>query len=194
MDPNDILEAFRNSAKSGDWNGCRSASRVLGSLMAPQRLIDLACIEVRRGLPTFLRVHPGEEWPELILARIEAGAEPTRGMLPINDYDGPGGNSYYAAVEMLVEAALHSGEPTKLVENAIDAIGSVIMARISANWGSENRERWNRWHKGVTSDPPDESEAVLRTLVDMSNDPETIAIKRQSWLDVADAFERTLRT
>jgi hypothetical protein len=193
MNPREFLAALRNASESGDWNGCRSAATALGSLLAPRQLVDIACVEVKRRLPAFLRTQPGTTWPERILAGIEVGEAPALAMLPIEDYDGPGANSYHTALEMLMEAALHRDDQAKSVTSAVDAIARAIMAGLAERWGSRNRERWDRWYESASSDLPMENEDVLRTLLDMKNDPEVSAMRRQSWMDVADAFERTLR-
>lgn len=191
MNPSESLAALRNAAESGDWNGCKKATMALGRLISPRQLIGIACAEMRRRLPAFLRSQPRVTWPDQILARLEAGEAPELAILRIEEYPGPGANNYHTALEMLMEAARYrDDDEAKSIERSVDAIAGAIMAALAENWGSRSRERWNLWYEATASDPSSVDENVVGTLVDMSRDPEIVAMKRQSWMDVAGVFER----
>jgi hypothetical protein len=186
------LSALRSAAQSRDWESCKAAAEALGVLLPSRHLIAIAAAELRRRVPGFLRVEPGQEWPERILTTIESGEVPKATMLPTQDYKGPGANSFYVAMEMLMESVYSRDDQAASARSAVSAIAEAIMAGMAESWGTRNRERWNRWYEAASSEEGTQDEDVITTLFGMKSDLEVGAIYRQSWLDVADALERAL--
>lgn len=178
---------LRGAAVSRDWNGCRDAVSALVTNLQPRTALKLACAVVRRRLPAFLSSEPGVSWPETVLDSIEGEREVAD--VPVAEYDGPGANNYHAALESLVKAARHVGEPPTLAAMVVNAVSEAIMAGMVAHWGLQNLDRWDLWYKQALSG---EAPEAADLLIGMMSDRDIAALERQSWMEVADAFGKAL--
>lgn len=172
------LDTLVRAARARDWATARAATEALVAAMPAEDAVALARAEVARRLPAFEAHHPDATWARAYLEGAPGGAVVTD-----DEWPGPGGNNFAAAVEALDRAA-HATDATRPTQ-VVEAIASAIMAELAAAWGARFPERWRRWYVDARGgDEPGDPSA----LVDMMADEQTAARDVAAWLAVAARF------
>jgi hypothetical protein len=184
------LRTLRESARRGNWNGCRDAAEALLARIPDDAMLDIARDEVARRLPSFERHHPHIHWPRVWLNALATGEpftfdEGAPGVL--DEAPGPGGNGFAEAIRQL--ALANAAERAQRVTHAIAAISRVILAEGSELWGRDHRELWDLWYqdaKGL------EEHRCYWILEEIRKDPRVVAVKLASWNRLADKLAAAL--
>jgi hypothetical protein len=104
----------------------------------------------------------------------------------------PGVNNYLAAVEALVRASQRRNVPEGCAADVAEAMAGAVMASITADWGMRHRDLWDQWYATERSGETPPQEVLLGTM-EMMKDLQVAALERDSWRDVANAFESAFK-
>jgi len=188
------IQYLRLGAERGDVNGCWEATQKLLRRLPAERALGLARDFVTRRLPAFERHQPGVPWPrEFIESVTSTRSAPPSKTWPEgeDDFPGPGANSFIAAVEYLWKAS-HQPDDTRRCELLANALERAVSAERLEYWGTLHPQEWAHWYQLAASGSDDRSQ--YDTLLAIKRDPETAAVQRAAWLELAERLAGALNT
>jgi len=188
------LLALRSAADKGDLNGCCDATEsLLQRLPAPQAL-ELVRQHVERRLPAVERHQPGETWQRDFLEHLRL-TDPIGEATPMwpwesDEFSGPGANNFIRGVDALLRARRLTADEPRRIATLVEAISTVIVAEQSEAWGSRHPDQWAYWYESAGTGEADPKRYDI--LLARTQDPESVRIMREAWLDVADRLAEAL--
>jgi hypothetical protein len=189
----DELRALRLAAERDDWNGCRAASQKLLLRLPGRRAVQLIRDQVMRRLPAFERHQPDVHWPREFIESSDGDPSRVERAWPeaVDDFAGPGANNFTSAVEALWKASRLTLDKRRCASELVNALSGAIMAEKCEFWGARNPEAWALWYQLAASGDIDPRIADIQLA--LKRDPESAAVQRTAWLEVAHQLEAALR-
>lgn len=188
------LSTLRSAATRGDLNGCCDAMEPLLQRLAAPRALELVRQQVERRLPVFERHQPGVTWPRDFLQNLRSADPVGEGTLRWpweNDtFPGPGANNFIRGVDALLRVRRLTSDEPRRIATLVEAISTVIVAEQSEAWGARHPEQWAYWYESAGAGEADPKRWDI--MVACAQDPQSVRIMREAWLDVADRLAEAL--
>ncbi len=153
---------------------------------------------IRQFLPNFEQAYPDETWVRQLLLMINNyGKAPENDIAEMalqHDFTAPGVGNFLKAVYDLTQAMQDKHTPEARIGFMTSAVVNAIMADLAHAWYSERDKAWQRVRDNQY-DPINEAysdEQATRIAYIFWTHPDTVALDKQRWLEVADSIEYKL--